>query len=156
MCGRRSSALARGRVQRIVCRISGRCQPPPLCRSRVGLADHKTTLPTPRSDCPCDTYQIPVPMPFKSSLLVDGDCIFVSVLHLDLLVRKLVWQTATPIDVAAAVLRPNRRANGTCSLVIKPHVQHLIVVSFSPIMAHLLICFGVRDIFHNFDRAHRS
>jgi hypothetical protein len=28
-------------------------------------------------------------------------------------------------------LRPNQRANATRSLFIKPHVQHLVVVSFS-------------------------
>jgi hypothetical protein len=71
---------------------------------------------------------------------LDGDCIFVSALHFGLLVRTLVWQTATPIDVAEAVLRPNQRANGTRSLSIKPHVQHLAVVSFLLILAYLLIC----------------
>ena len=49
--------------------VFGRCQPPPQCRSRVGLADHKTTLPTPRSDSSCDTYQIPVFMHFESPIL---------------------------------------------------------------------------------------
>jgi hypothetical protein len=51
-----------------------------------------------------------------------------------------------PIDVADAVLRPNQRANATRSLFIKPHVQHLVVVSFSSTLARLLIWLGVRII----------
>jgi hypothetical protein len=59
-----------------------------------------------------------------------------------------------PIDVAEAVLRPNQRANATRSLFIKPHVQHLVVVSFSSPLAHLLIWLGVR-ISRHVNRAHR-
>jgi hypothetical protein len=44
------------------------------------------------------------------------------------------------------VLRPNHRANGTRFLFIKPHVQHLVVVSFSSTLARLLIWLGVRII----------
>jgi hypothetical protein len=75
--------------------------------------------------------------------LLEGDCIFVSALHSALLVQILVWQTAMSIDVAEAVLRPNHRANGTRFLFIKPHVQHLVVVSISSTLAHLLMWLGV-------------
>jgi len=113
---------------------------PTLCRSRVGLADHKTTLPTPRADCHATLTKYRFSCTVNVLFLRYGDCTLVSVLRFAVLVQILEWQTATPIDVAEAVLRPNQRANGTCSLFIKPHVQHFVVVSSSPALAHLLIC----------------